>query len=270
MKIPVEGTVQRDHSYKFNLYVKIAQLLLEEDDSNKANSFITKASTHYEKITDMKAKLKYKVCFAKIADSNQDFLNAARLYHELSIKVELEEDKLKALNSAVICAILAKAGPQRSRILSTLFKDETSSKLEIYSALEKMYLGRILRSNEVTALEKYLKEHHKAKTSEGFTILQQAIIEHNLLSSSIIYNNVTFEELGNLLGIPKEKAEKFASKMISEGRMNGIMDQVENVIYFEKVNGTLEVWDSQIESLCRQIGSITDKIIKDHPKFEIN
>jgi len=58
--------------------------------------------------------------------------------------------------------------------------------------------------------------------------------------------------------------------MISEGRMNGIMDQVENVIYFEKVNGTLEVWDSQIESLCRQIGSITDKIIKDHPKFEIN
>jgi hypothetical protein len=58
--------------------------------------------------------------------------------------------------------------------------------------------------------------------------------------------------------------------MISEGRMSGSMDQVENVIYFEKVNGTLETWDTQIESVCRNIGLITDKIIKDYPKFEIN
>lgn len=37
------------------------------------------------------------------------------------------------------CAILAKAGPQRSRMLAMLYKDERSSKLEIYSILEKMY-----------------------------------------------------------------------------------------------------------------------------------
>jgi COP9 signalosome complex subunit 4 len=200
IKIPVEGTVQRDHTYKFKHFVKIAQLYLEEEESSKANTYITKASTHYEKVNDFTEKMKYKVCFAKIADGNMEFLNAARLYHELSIKLENEEDQLKALNSAIICAILAKAGPARSRILSQLFKDENCSKLEIQSALEKMYLGRILRSNEVSSLEKYLKEHHKAKTSEGYTVLQQAIIEHNLLSSSTIYNNVTFEELGNLLG----------------------------------------------------------------------
>jgi len=249
IKIPIEGTVQRDHLFKFKLYVKIAQLFLEDDESNKASPFITKASTHYDKVNDNHERLKYKVCFAKIADSNLDFLNAARLYHELSMKVEKEEDKLQALNSAVICAILTKAGPSRSRILSQLFKDENCSKLEIHSALEKMYLGRILRSNEVISLEKYLKEHQKAKTSEGFTVLQQAIIEHNLLSSSTLYNNVTFEELGNLLGVPKEKAEKFASKMISEGRMAGVMDQVEKVIYFEKKKSLFFIGKKN-KSLC--------------------
>ena len=33
-----------------------------------------------------------------------------------------EEDLLQALTSAVICTILAKAGPQRSRILANLYK----------------------------------------------------------------------------------------------------------------------------------------------------
>lgn len=57
--------------------------------------------------------------------------------------------------------------------------------------------------------------------------------------------------------------------MISEGRMEGVMDQVESVIYFEKVNGTLENWDNQISSVCRNISSITDKIINEYPKFDI-
>jgi COP9 signalosome complex subunit 4 len=82
-----------------------------------------------------------------------DFLNAARLYHEISMKVDKEEDKLQALNSAVICAILTKAGPQRTKILSQLFKDEHCSKLEIYSALEKMCLGIL----------KYLKKRKNFK-----------------------------------------------------------------------------------------------------------
>jgi len=51
-----------------------------------------------------------------------------------------ELQRLPALEFAVICAILAKAGPQRSRQLATLYKDERSSKLDIYSILEKMYV----------------------------------------------------------------------------------------------------------------------------------
>ena len=39
----------------------------------------------------------------------------------------------------------------------------------------------------------------------GYTILQRAVIEHNLVAVSKIYTNITFAELGGLLGIPSEK-----------------------------------------------------------------
>lgn len=67
----------------------------------------------------------------------------------------------------------------------------------------------------------------------GSTILDRAVIEHNLLSASKLYNNISFEELGSLLEIPPTKAEKIASQMITEGRMNGYIDQIDSIVHFE-------------------------------------
>lgn len=39
----------------------------------------------------------------------------------------------------------------------------------------------------------------------GSTILDRAIIEHNLLSASKMYNNISFQELGSLLEITADK-----------------------------------------------------------------
>lgn len=61
-----------------------------------------------------------------------------------------EDDLDQALLSSIKCAILAAAGPQRSRILSTLYKDERCTKLMLYPFLEKVYLERILRAAEVS------------------------------------------------------------------------------------------------------------------------
>jgi len=46
---------------------------------------------------------------------------------------------MRALDNALICAILAPAGPHRSRMLGTLFKDERSQRSPAYSMLNKMY-----------------------------------------------------------------------------------------------------------------------------------
>lgn len=64
-----------------------------------------------------------------------------------------------------------------------------------------------------------LKEHQKAITGDGTTVLQKAVIEHNLLAASRLYNNIYFTELGQLLGVPQEKAERIASRMIAEKRL---------------------------------------------------
>src|SRR5690242_10588619 len=92
-------------------------------------------------------------------------------------------------NAAITCAVLAGAGPQRSRMLATLYKDERVQRLPHFSILEKMYLDRVLRPNEVKGFAETLKDHQKARLADGTTVLDRAVIEHNLLSASMIYNN---------------------------------------------------------------------------------
>lgn len=64
-------------------------------------------------------------------------------------------------------------GQQRSRMLATLFKDERCQSLAEFSILEKMYLDRIIRPNEVAQLDAMLQPHQKAKTMDGklFTMI---------------------------------------------------------------------------------------------------
>lgn len=67
----------------------------------------------------------------------------------------------------------------------------------------------------------------------GSTILNRAIIEHNLLSASKVYKNIRIIELGRLLGIEPIKAEKIAGQMITEGRMEGSIDQIAGFVHFK-------------------------------------
>ena len=55
--------------------------------------------------------------------------------------------------------------------------------------------------------------------------LDKASIEHHISVLSKIYMNITFTELGNLLGVKKDQAETFVAKMIGEKRISGVLDQ---------------------------------------------
>lgn len=265
-QIPMEGSIPKTDEEKAAHWVHIAHLYLAEDKPEYAETWTNKASQVMDKVSKTPVKLRFQYCFAQIQDSKKNFLKAARLYYDLSLRVN-ENEQFPALKSSIICAILAKAGPDRSRMLATLNKDERCSKIDVYAPMEKMYFGRIVRPDEVSSIEKHLLSHQKSEAEDGSTVLQKAVIEHNLLSASSIYNNISFAELGNLLGISKEKAERIASKMISEKRMTGTIDQIDGIIQFEKEGENLQVWDRQIESICRTIGFLTDKIQKDHPEL---
>ncbi|ERN17533.1 hypothetical protein AMTRI_Chr13g92540 [Amborella trichopoda] len=264
------GIRMLDDTYKLSKCVQIARLYLEDDDAVNAESFINKASFLVSNSEQEVLNLQYKVCYARILDLKRKFLEAALRYydisqiekHEIGDEVIDEEALEQALSAAVTCTILAGAGPQRSRVLATLYKDERCSKLKIYPILQKVYLERILRKPEIDAFAEELKPHQKALLPDNFTVLDRAMIEHNLLSASKLYTNISFEELGTLLGIPPQKAEKIASRMIYEDRMRGSIDQVEAVIHFEDDTEELQRWDQQIVGLCQALNDILDSMSK--------
>ncbi|CAB1352183.1 unnamed protein product [Coregonus sp. 'balchen'] len=240
--IPLEtGQKQYNVDYKLDTYLKIARLYLEDDDPVQAEAYINRASLLQNESTNEQLQVHYKVCYARVLDYRRKFIEAAQRYNELSYKsIVHETERLEALKHALHCTILASA--------------------------EKMYLDRIIRGNQLQEFAAMLMPHQKATTGDGSSILDRAVIEHNLLSASKLYNNITFEELGALLEIPPAKAEKIASQMITEGRMNGFIDQIDGIVHFE-TREPLPTWDKQIQSLCFQVNNLLEKITAAAPEW---
>ncbi|KAF9578548.1 COP9 signalosome complex subunit 4 [Lunasporangiospora selenospora] len=220
------------------IYIRIVRLLLEDDEAISAEAYLNRASVLMRDTKDISLQLTFKLSQARISDFKNKFLEASSRYHEISYIQDVDyEERMQILSAAVVCAVLAGAGPQRSRMLATLYKDDRSQRLPHFSILEKMYLDRVLRSNEVSEFASTLKQHQLALLPDNTTVLDRAVIEHNLLSASKIYNNISFEELGALLGVTPEQAEARASKMMGEGRMSGSIDQIERLIFFDRTHG---------------------------------
>ncbi|KAJ3120247.1 COP9 signalosome complex subunit 4 [Nowakowskiella sp. JEL0407] len=252
--------------YKLRIYLHIARLLLEDEDATMAETYLSRASLLIPTTKELVIQLQYKFAQGRIADYKRQFLVAAAKYNELSYVVEMaDSERVACLVNAVTCAVLASAGPQRSRMLATLYKDERVRERQefkdvgVYAILEKVFLERVLRKHEVEEFAKSLKSHQMARLGDGTTVLERAVIEHNLLSASRLYNNIRFDELGALLGIGEEQAEGVAVRMVGEGRLVASIDQIERLIYF-RVGKVGVSWDHQIVSLCHHVDAIIDSV----------
>lgn len=249
------------------IYLKIARLYLEEQDHVSAEAYINRSALLQSEVSNKDLHIIYKVCCARMADFRRKFTNAARRYIQLSYEPAIHPDeRVQSLKCAMICAILSQAGQQRSKQLATLFKDERCQQLPAFSILEKMYLDRIIRLSELEDFSALLSPHQKATTADGSSILDRAVIEHNILSASKLYINISFDELGRLLAIPPTRAEKVAARMIGEKRMSGSIDQIDGVVYFKKQEPLLS-WDGRIRNVCLQVNAVVDKINACHTQW---
>lgn len=257
------GTRCRTPQQKAEKYVKIAELYLEDDDPVAADTFCTRAAMVMHEVNDTPLTLRYRVCHARILDSKRKFLDAASKYTDLSQQasggVIVEADLVQLLRSAVTCAILAPAGPQRSRILALLCKDERIRTVEHYEILHKMFMERLIRGSEVQKFEESLLPHQKATMPDGQTVLERAVLQHNVLAASRVYKNMRLPDLGSLLEVPPDRAEKIAAKMIAEARLEGYIDQKSGIIHFES-DEHLNQWDRHIRNVCNQVNSVLGKI----------
>ena len=178
-------------------YVKVAEAFLLEDETVDAENYVNKATAYIGDVVDKHLQLRYKATHGKVLDANRKFLEAARMFYELSqtpTSLIRSDDLLVLLGKAATCAVLGKAGPQRDRILGLLCKDERLASLDAVDGygthaqvLTKMHRQHILRRADLRAFEDGLMEHQKALMADGLTIPQRAIIEHNMAAAFKVY-----------------------------------------------------------------------------------
>ncbi|KAF2405141.1 COP9 signalosome-like protein complex subunit 4 [Trichodelitschia bisporula] len=267
---------------KGKIWIRIVRCYLEEDDATSATGCLNRIKNIIHDITDKEVKLNFQLSQARIFDSERSFLEASTAYHTFSFDTNIDEDeRLQALSAAIICAVLGPAGPLRARTLGRLYKDDRATQVEEFGILEKMFLDRLLAPAEVAAFAKNLRPHQLARTSDGSTVLDKAVLEHNLLGVSKLYANIGIDQLGELLGIDADRAESYAAQMMEQGRLAGYIDQIDRFIFFrgegsgERSKGQgdavvgLDVrkWDANVQSLAEEVERIATMIQANHADF---
>lgn len=263
---------------KAEIWVRIARCYLEEDDPTSAAVYINRAKNVLHNTHDQNLLLNFKLSQARILDSQRHFLDASAAYHTVSFDAIVDEDdRMHALGAALTCAVLAPAGPQRARQLAKLYKDERAMQTEQFAMLEKMFLDRVLTPDAVVVFAAKLAPHQLARTADGSTVLERAVLEHNLLGASKLYRNIGFVELGELLGVDGERAEQYAAQMIEQGRLAGHIDQIDGRIFFEGEgsaekgisNGSdmieLRRWNTNVQNLTEEVERVTTMIQTELP-----
>lgn len=269
VSVPTNGTLRHN--------LRIARLYIAADQTEKAELYINRANTQIAHCNDEGVRLQHRFCQARILDAKRKFEDAAIKYYQLSqhprsaqmMDSMTDGDFNRALVQAVKCAILAPAGPRRSRVLAILYNDERSRSLDIFPLLESIHMGRLLQTSQVEKFRPTLIPNEMTSQTDGDTVLDRAVIEHNLLAASRLYLNIHFSELGALLGITPAKAETIAAKMIYEKRMIASIDQVEGILEFTTNTPTkkIERWDGHIANLCSAVDDCVEAIVEKYPQF---
>jgi len=267
---------------KAQVWIRIVRCYLEEDDPTSAFTHLNKIKNIIFNVQDKATKVMFQLSQARILDSQRSFLDAAQGYYTLSNEPVVDsEERDNFLGKAIICAVLAPAGPQRGKMLAKLYKDDRASSADDYAILEKIFLNRLLTPAEINAFSAKLEPHHLARAADGLTVLDKAILEHNLLGASKLYNNIGFDQLGELLGIDAEKAEDYAAKMLEQGRLAGYIDQIDRYVFFEGeasgerktghaervVGKELRKWDANVTGLAEEVEKVTSMIQNQYPDF---
>ena len=201
---PSERNISKE--YKAKVLVRVAELYLEDNALAESESLIGHASEiiNQAEFTNISVKyaflkLRAHLCelralllFEVEGTPQRQFNEAAREYYKLSEVVGvsqeaansdqlIDEQRKSALTKAVVCAILAPAGPLRSDTVAMLIRDERTHKIAPFNLLRTIHLEQIVQESEIKKLEELLLPHQKALSGDSLTALQKLMNVHNSL-----------------------------------------------------------------------------------------
>ena len=88
--------------------------------------------------------------------------------------------------------------------------------------------------HRVRLLRKEDQEGIEAELPATFVpFLESAVLNHNILCASTLYDNVTVTQLADLLKTDPKVAEKAAAALIIRGAIKGSISQMDGIIYFK-------------------------------------
>jgi hypothetical protein len=114
-------------------------------------------------------------------------------------------------------------------------------------------------------LEKMLEKcppRLKSFITKENNIFERSIFEHNLLSLSQIYENISFTSLEKFLRYDIDKILNLTFKMILENKINAKIDEVNKFIYFEPEPSNSLIFDKQIQNFSLKVLHLADYIKK--------
>ncbi|KAJ2801183.1 hypothetical protein H4R20_003779 [Coemansia guatemalensis] len=272
--------------YQFTVYLHSLELFLRAGTLEKAQSAHSLASACYKHISDVQARCQYNILTAQLYELKGNYIEAATRYHGVTqFSMGSPDQQRKSLQSAIACAILASAGPQKMRVMANLQREKLASTLPSYEMLTKMVLKRLVTHEELEEFNRNVRDGRKADS------LRTVVCEHNVFVLSSLYSNIRFENLGHRLGVNSDDAEQICARMIAEGRMKGRIDQIEGVVTFEGARDVQEVsagilkkqtkpqppmhfretiavnWDERIVNLCTSVEEAVDLLIEKQPRY---
>lgn len=162
------------------------------------------------------------------------------------------------LRSRILSALMRderSASLPQAKILSKVFLDhiirphEVASFEKLLQPHQKAQLARTGNETEMLRLEAESKTDFSVRNGQTAepsdsaasgsrakagptTVLDRAMMEHNVLASSKLYMNITLAGLGSLLNLTPAGAETIVRKMIVQGRLKAEIDQVDGVLTF--------------------------------------
>jgi COP9 signalosome complex subunit 4 len=94
------------------------------------------------------------------------------------------------------------------------------------------------------------------------TIVERAVLEHNMCAVARIYASIRFSDLAHLLETTESKAQVIAAKMITTKVISASVDQVKGVRRFAEAGGGLGElradWEAGVRGFCEGLHEAAD------------
>jgi len=250
---PGQGIFELDLHYKCaEFYAKQGNMMECAGMLSKARGLSAERKPSHEH--------KHKMLGCEVNQHQNKFLLAAKDY----LKV-LKTGDQTALRLGIVCSILALGQENNYRnaegdwvndrqpLLDAFADGAGAVDLDVQPYLERARRQQLFRKADIEGLAAMLEPH------QATYFCGTAVHEHNLIVISKLYDNISFEQLARIMDVSPEQAEKSASGIISEGRLQASLSQLDGYLSFDQV-AELSDFDENIKETLNAVQSIVKKI----------